>query len=105
MTGRHRPSACAVLAFEHAEQPPAHADSQQTPSMQLPLPHSREMVHAAPCGLIVVQIVPAQKLPAVQSADVAQVVLHALAPHTYALQDDVAAARQLPAPSQVRAAV
>jgi hypothetical protein len=58
--GRHRPSACAVLVLAHAEQPPAQADSQQTLSTQLPLPHSMAPVQAAPCGLIGTQVVPAQ---------------------------------------------
>jgi hypothetical protein len=58
--GRHRPSACAVLAFEQAAQPPAHADSQQTLSTQLPLPHSLELVQLAPCALIGTHAVPAQ---------------------------------------------
>jgi hypothetical protein len=58
--GRQRPSACAVFAFEQAAQPPAQADSQQTLSTQLPLPHSVEAVQAAPCALIGTHVVPAQ---------------------------------------------
>ena len=59
-TGRHSPSACAVLAFEHAEQLPAHADSQQMPSTQLPLVHSAPLRHVAPWPFTVPHTVPRQ---------------------------------------------
>jgi hypothetical protein len=60
MTGRQRPSAWVVLAPEQAMQPPPHAASQQTPSMQKPLAHSPAPPQAAPCTFSVTHAVPAQ---------------------------------------------
>jgi len=60
VTGRHRPSGWPVFAFEQALQPPAHVDSQQTPSTQLPVAHSPAAPHGAPPGLSGAQVVPAQ---------------------------------------------
>jgi hypothetical protein len=60
VTARQRPLAAPVLAFAQALQAPLHADSQQTPSTQLPVVHSTELAHAAPCALSGVHVVPAQ---------------------------------------------
>ena len=103
---RQRPSAWAVFAAEQAKQPPVQADSQQTPSMQELLEHSSGAPQAAPFAFTVVQL-PAdeQKKPDVQSSAEAQVVLHAVVPHTYGLHASVVAAWQVPDPLQVLASV
>jgi hypothetical protein len=57
---RQRPSAAVVLLAAQAKQPPVHADSQQTLSTQLPLPHSPAAAQAAPCAFSGTHDVPAQ---------------------------------------------
>ena len=57
---------------------PAQGLSQQTPSTQLPIVHSRPLPQVKPLAFFVVQVPPvAQKLPAAQSPSFTQAVLHA----------------------------
>ena len=46
----------ALPATSQASQAPVHAVSQQTPSTQLPLLHSRPVTHAVPCGRVAVHV-------------------------------------------------
>jgi hypothetical protein len=94
-----------VLAAEHAVQAPVQAVLQQNPSTQLPEVHWLAAVHAVPFAAFAVQVVPEQKSPEMQSVSAAQLVLQAVAPHTSGVQLVVVAAGQLPAPSQLAAAV
>jgi hypothetical protein len=82
---------------------PVQARLQHTPSAQNPDAHWV----AAPCGApspsLGAQAPPLQKSPATQSPSVAQLVLHAVAPHRYGAQVVVETAGQPPAPSQFAA--
>jgi len=70
------------LAFEQAAQPPAHASTQQTPSVQKPLAHSSAAAQVAPFGFCPTQEpVEVQKLFAAQSAFETHMFLHVVAPH------------------------
>src|SRR5262245_39063423 len=80
LTARHRPFARPVLALAQAMQAAPHADSQQKPSMQLPLTHSPAAPQAAPFAFCATQVPAAQKLPDVQSALDPHDVLHDVAP-------------------------
>jgi hypothetical protein len=80
--GRQRPSAAPVREAEQAAQEPAQADSQQTPSTQKPLVHSADPPQAAPFAFTDTHWPAMQKLPVVQSAFEAHVVLQAVAPQT-----------------------
>ena len=82
MTGRQRPLAWPVFAFEQAAQPPPHASTQQTPSVQKPLAHSSAATQVAPFGFCPTQVpVDEQKLFGAQSLFETHVVLHVVAPH------------------------
>jgi len=82
VTLAHRPSAAPVFAFEHAWQVLPHALEQQNPSTQLPPEHSALAAQTAPWAFCAWHTPALQKLPAWQSAMVAQVVLQLDAPHT-----------------------
>ena len=79
--------------------------SQQTPSTQNPLWQSPFPVQAMPFAWTATQWPPEQKLPAVQSMLLVQALRQVPAPHMYAPHDVLLPARQVPAPSQVRAEV
>ena len=82
MTGRQRPLFWPVLAFEQAWQPPPHASTQQTPSVQKPLAHSSAATQVAPFAFCPTQVpVAEQKLFVAQSLFETHVVLHVVAPH------------------------
>ena len=86
---------------------PQLAAEQQTPSTQLPLPHSVPEVHSWPRRLSP-QAPPLQTFPGEQSPLLAQTETHAVpvaALQANGTQDCVEAALQTPAPSQVRADV
>jgi hypothetical protein len=62
--------------------PQAVLDEQQTPSMQLPLPHSWPVPQVAPSAFLPAQLPPlvaVQKSPATQSVSAVQLVLQAVA--------------------------
>jgi len=88
----------------HEVQAPEQAVSQQTPCAQNPDTHEAAVVHAAPGGSLP-QLPFAQTLGATQSALVVQVTLQAAVPQAKGVHAAVVAARQVPAPSQVRACV
>jgi hypothetical protein len=75
--------AAPVLTFEQALHDPAQADSQQTPSMQLPVTHWLPAVHEPPfvCGAMQCPAAE-QKVVDEQSAFDRQEVLHDVAPQT-----------------------
>lgn len=50
-------------------EPPPHAVSQQTPSTQFPLVHSRPAVHTTPSGFLAAHSVPEQYVPMGQPAE------------------------------------
>lgn len=77
----HVPSAVPVFAAEQAWQLPVHALPQHTPSTQCPLPHCTSAEHAPPRGKVCTQRPPEQNAPALQSANVRQLVLHVVPPH------------------------
>jgi hypothetical protein len=64
----HVPSAVAPRAFEHTSHEPPHAASQQTPSVQCPVAHSRQLasrqsapaavLHDPPCGCCAWHVAP-----------------------------------------------
>ena len=86
-------------------QVPLQAFSQQTPSTQKPLWQAPAPPQAAPFASCGTQLPLWQKLPAVQSAVVVQVLRQLPVPQTYAPHDPVTPGAQVPAPSQVGAAV
>ena len=82
MTGRQRPLFWPVFALEQAEQPPPHASTQQTPSVQKPLAHSSAATQDAPFPFCPTQVpVAEQKLFVAQSLFEMHVTLHVVAPH------------------------
>ena len=86
---------------------PQLAAEQQTPSTQLPLPHSPPAAQSCPSRLSP-QDPPLQKLPEAQSALVLQTETQAVlvaALQANGTQDCVEAGLQVPAPSQVRGAL
>jgi hypothetical protein len=94
----------ALLVSAHDMQAPAQALLQQTPWAQKPDWQAEAAVQVAPGGSLP-QLLLTQELGATQSVLVMQVVLQAVPPHWKGSHIDVVAARQLPAPSQVRADV
>jgi hypothetical protein len=82
-------------------QAPPQAFSQQTPSTQKPLWQSPLPPQVVPSVSFGTQWPPEQKLPVVQSVLALQDVRQLLAPHTYAPQEVLLPAWQVPAPSQV----
>ena len=94
----------AEPASAHDRQVPVQAVSQQTPCAQNPDTHDDAVVQAAPGGSLP-QLPFAQTLGATQSAFVVQVALQAAVPQANGVHVAVVAARQVPAPSQVRACV
>jgi hypothetical protein len=96
-SGKQRPG---ELAWLQAMQVPVQTLSQHTPCWQVPLAHSLLTVHETPRTFLP-QMPPLQTLPGEQSALVLQLTRQApLVPHMYSLQAIVAAALQVPAPSQ-----
>jgi hypothetical protein len=75
---------------------------QQTPCAQKPDAHAEAAVHSAPGGSLP-QLLLTQELGETQSVLAEQVVLQAPVPHSKGSHMTVVAARQVPAPSQVRA--
>jgi hypothetical protein len=75
---------------------------QHTPSVHLPDAHCELDVQTVPSAPVVTQLPDevSQKYPLLQSALLAQVVLHAVGPHTNGSHGEVAAGAQLPSPSQ-----
>ena len=65
----------------HASHCPAHALSQHTPSAQCPARHWSSAAQPAPAVPWGTQVFPEQYRPTAQSARVAQLVRHAVAPH------------------------
>jgi hypothetical protein len=87
----------------HDMQVPVQAELQQTPCAQNPEAHALARVQAAPGGsLPQLMVVVLQVLGETQSVFEAQVVLQAPVPHSNGSHMAVVAARQVPAPSQVR---
>ena len=101
MTGLHMPPMPATL---HDWQFPQLAEAQQTPSVQLPLPHSAPPEQSWPRRLRP-QDPALQTFPGAQSTSAPQAAWQVVPLHAYAPQDCVTGGRQLPAPSQVRASV
>ena len=76
----------------------------QAPPTQRPEPHSFEPAHAAPPASFWTHRPPgSQKLPPTQSASVAQLFRHSVAPQAYGAQAIGTAAGQAPKPSQLAA--
>ena len=93
-----------LVEIEHDMHVPAHAVLQQTLLTQNPDAQSAPMPdgQGPPTGILP-QLMATQVLPDTQSAaEVVQVVLQAPVPHRYGVHELVVAARQVPAPSQVR---
>ena len=90
----------------HDMQVPVQLELQHTPCWQNPDAHSVRLAQARPSGFFV-HVPPLQTLGATQSASTVQLTLHTLlvVSQTKAPHDDVLAARHIPLPSQVRAAV
>jgi hypothetical protein len=84
---------------------PPQAWLQQTPSAQAPVAHWLAAVQAPPLATLGRQAPAWHQSPAAQSASAAQLVLQAVAPQAKGAQAEVAGAGQLPAPSQLAAAV
>ena len=83
VTGRQRPLAAPVLTFEQALQAAPQADSQQTPSTQLPDAHWLAAVHEPPLVWGAMQCpVAEQKVVDEQSAFDTQDVLQDVVPQT-----------------------
>src|SRR6185369_894260 len=82
---------------------PVQLVAQQTLCEQLLLAHSVPVVHAAPL-IFFEQTPPLHTFGLLQSPSTMHEILHAVAPHWYGSQDDVAAAWQTPPPLHVRAA-
>ena len=101
MTGLHMPAMPAAL---HDWQLPQLAEAQQTPSTQLPLPHSAPPEQSWPRRLRP-QDPALQTFPGAQSTSAPQAAWQVVPLHAYAPQDCVTGGRQVPAPSQVRASV
>jgi hypothetical protein len=76
-----------------------HAVSQHTPPTQKPLVHSPPTTHDVPLARLPMHVVPTHTVLPVQSALVAQDVLHALGPQTYGAHV-VVVWTQEPLPSQ-----
>ncbi len=89
----------------HDWQLPHAATAQQKPSVQWPLAHAPSLVQAVPPASSVLHVPPWQTDGAVQSASAMQVVLHPAAVQANGRHTVVVAAPQVPAPSQVAAAV
>ena len=60
-------------------------------------------LHVPPCAVFGTQVVPLHHAVETQSPSVAQVALHAVAPHRYGEQFTLVVARQAPAPLQTNA--
>jgi hypothetical protein len=86
----------------HALQVPQLAEEQQTPSTQLPLPHSVPAPHSWPSRLRPQEPL-LQTLPGEQSASTAQTATQAVPLQAKGTQLCVVAGLQAPAPSQLRA--
>ncbi len=91
-----------VPVSAHDMQVPAQALLQQTPWAQNPDAQAVPAVHAAPGGSLP-QLLLVQELGETQSVFAEQVTLQAPVPHSNGSHMTVVAARQVPAPSQVRA--
>jgi hypothetical protein len=78
---------------------------QQTPSAQNPEAHWLAAVHDTPRGCGVTHKPPLQKKPLAQFASVVQLKPQTAPAHAFGLQLLVVAAKQVPAPSHVRADV
>ena len=85
----------------HDMQVPAQALLQQTPWAQNPDAQAVPAVQTAPGGSLP-QLLLTQELGETQSVFAEQVVLQAPVPHSNGSHSSVVAARQVPAPSQVR---
>jgi hypothetical protein len=96
----HVPS---VPVSAHDWHVPVQLVAQQIPCEQKLLAHSVVVVQVEPL-VFFEQTVPLQTLGLLQSVSAAHVVLHAVAPHRYGSQGDVAAAWQVPVPLHIRAA-
>jgi hypothetical protein len=84
----------------HERQVPVHAIEQHTPCAQIPELHSVPSPHVAPSGFFP-QLPITQMLGGTQSMSIVQVVRHwPFAPHMNGAQVWLAAATQVPAPSQ-----
>jgi hypothetical protein len=94
-------------ATSHASHWPEQARSQQNPSAQMFDAHCESNEHELPSGCFGThwRVAPSQRLPMLQSASAAQVVLHAVVPQTYAPHDCVVTAGQEPLPAQLAASV
>jgi hypothetical protein len=101
----HVPLAPPVLAAEQALHAVVHALLQQNPSTQKPAVHWLFAAHAPPVAFLGAHVPVEQKSPAMQSVSTAQVVLHAVVPHTSGEQFVVTATGHAPAPLQFAAAV
>jgi hypothetical protein len=86
----------------HALQVPQLADEQQTPSTQLPLPHSVPMAQSWPSRLRPQEPL-LQTLPGEQSVSTAQTATQAVPLQAKGTQLCVVAGLHVPAPSQLRA--
>jgi hypothetical protein len=86
-------------------QAPSHAVSQQTPSTQFPLAHSRASEHAEPRLARRLHRPAAHHALGAQSVSAEQSPRQAVAPHSNGAQSTVTAARHAPAPSQTAASL
>ena len=104
-TSLHAPARPETL---HAWQVPHAEVAQQTPSTQkLPVRHSSLVAQAWPRRFLLPHrlVVRSQMLGDAQAASAVQVVAHAVPLQAKGAQESVLAARQVPAPSHVRASV
>jgi hypothetical protein len=101
MIGLHMPAMPATL---HDRQFPQLAEAQQTPSVHWPLSHSAPPAHSWPSRLRP-QDPALQTFPGAQSPSPPHAAWQVVPLQAYAPQDCVTGARQVPAPSQVRASV
>jgi hypothetical protein len=102
VAGEQVPAAPPTLQAAHWL---VHAELQHTPSTQKPEPHWMLLVHGVPRPSRPVHALPMQVSPATQSLGAVQVVLHAVAPHTYGVHAVTTGDGQWPAPSQFCCAV
>jgi hypothetical protein len=82
-----------------------HEELQHTPSTQKLEAHCEPLLQDEPMPSRPLQVPPRQVFPLAQSFELAQLVLHAIAPHTYGVHGVVTLAGQWPVPSQLAAAV
>jgi hypothetical protein len=102
VTGTHLPTFDGSLQASHC---PPHSLSQQTPSVQKPLPHWVSAPQGVPGNSFATQTPPEQYLPAPQFASVVQPPPQRVPLHTLGAQSCSCCGPQEPSLAQVRASL